>query len=99
PDLLRDNRDVVEVGEAGEHGAFGRRVDRGRRVAALACADDGLARRPRRQLLEHRTDVGGGVAAEREPVRLRHTGWKSIPESSFGKKKLVFCGITPPAAA
>ena len=37
-------------------------------------------------------------AAEREPVA-GHTGWKSRPLRSLGKKYVVFCGITSPRRA
>ena len=74
-----------------------RRVDRGRVVAALAGLEHGLALDAGRQLRQHRLDVADRVAADVEP-RL-HSGWKSSPEISFGKKYVVFCGSTSPRRA
>ena len=68
PDLLRDDRHVVDVPEARKHDAFRRGVDRRCLVAAHAGADDGLAFRTRRQLREHVPHVLDRLAAEREPV-------------------------------
>src|ERR671915_2247869 len=72
-------------------------VDRGRVVAADAGSEDRLALDPRRQLVEHGADVLRGGPAELEPGR--HAGWKSRPESSLGKKYVVFCGSVSPASA
>ena len=95
-DLLADDAHVLAA-EALEDHALGGRVDRRRLVAALARADDGLAVGAQRQLVEHARDVVPCVAAERVPVG--HTGWKSRPDVSFGKKNVDFCGIVSPACA
>ena len=92
-DLLADDAHVLAA-EALEDHALGGRVDRRRLVAALARADDRLALGAQRQLVEHARDVVPRVAAERVPVG--HTGWKSRPDVSFGKKNVDFCGIVSP---
>ena len=98
-ELLRDEHEVgVERLEPGDDGGLGGRVDRGRVVAALARPEHRLALDARRQLREHEVDVGDAVAAELEPVGA-HTGWKSRPLVSLGKKYVVFCGITSPRRA
>ena len=72
-------------------------VDRGRVVAADARAQDRLALEARRQVLEDDADVGDSVPAQLSHVA--HSGWKSRPEMSFGKKYVVFCGSTSPRRA
>ncbi len=95
-DLLADDAHVLAAKPLEDH-RLGGRVDRSRLVAAFAVALHRLAVGAKRQLLEHARDVVARCAAEREPVG--HTGWKSRPEVSFGKKNVDFCGITSPASA
>ena len=83
PELLRDEREVQPGRvEPRYDRQFGGLVDRGRLVATFAVADDALALGARRHLGEHRAHVLRGGATDREPVR--HRGWKSRPEGSFG---------------
>ena len=91
-------KSAVERLEPGDDGVLGRSVDRRRVVAALPAPQHRLALGPRRQRREDALDVRDAAAAEREPVD-RHTGWKSRPLVSFGKKYVVFCGITSPRRA
>ena len=98
-ELLRDEHEVrAERLEPRDDGVLRRSVDRGRVVAALAGPEHRLALVPRRQPLEDRLDVRDAVATEPEPVD-GHTGWKRRPLVSFGKKYVVFCGITSPRRA
>ena len=84
-ELLRDEREaLVQRLEASHHGGLGGRVDRRRVVAAEAGGEHGLALESRRQVREHDADVHDRGAADVEPGA--HSGWKSKPESSLGKK-------------
>ena len=88
-ELLRDEKNVgLECLEPRDDGVFGGSVDRRRVVAALACPQHRFALGPGRQLLEDALDVCDAPAAEREPVDGGggHTGWKSRPLVSLGKK-------------
>ena len=95
-DLLGDDRDVESL-EALQDDALRRRVDRRRVVAALAVRDDRLAFRASRQLREHASHIGRRVAADGEPVS--QVDGTADPLVSFGKKYVVFCGITSPRRA
>ena len=100
PELLRDEHEVlVERGEPLDDRVLGRLVDRSRVVSALAPPQHGLALGARRQLLEHGADVGDAEPAGLEPRGHRSSGWKTIPESGFGKKYVLFCGMRSPRRA
>ena len=65
-ELLRDEQEVgLERLEPRHDRVLGRRVDRGRVVAALAVPEHGLALGARRQLGEDAVDVRDAGAAER----------------------------------
>ena len=88
-ELLRDEVEVeplvgVQPLEPRDDRGLGRGVDRGRLVAALAGADDGLALVPARHAVEHPLQVADRGAAELEPGLHGSRGWKSSPETSFG---------------
>ena len=97
-ELLGDEREVlVERLEPVHDRGLGGRVDRRRVVAALALASTGSRSTRVGSSASTRLDVADRVAAHLEP-RL-HSGWKSRPEISFGKKYVVFCGSTSPRRA
>ena len=100
-ELLRDEEEVgLERLEPRHDRVLGGSVDRGRVVAALACPQHRLTLGPGRQRLQDAVDVRDAAAAESQPVdRGGHTGWKSRPLVSLGKKYVVFCGITSPRRA
>ena len=82
-ELLAHEREVdARVVEQRDDRALRRVVDRRRVVATLSGADDPLALVARGQLGEDALDLGGGGAAELEPVR--HSGMKSRPLGSLG---------------
>ena len=98
-ELLRDEQEIrLERLEPGDHRVLGRCVDRRRVVAALTAPQHRLPLAAGRELGEDEVDVRDAVAAEAEPVD-GHTGWKSRPLVSLGKKYVVFCGITSPRRA
>ena len=84
-ELLRHEREIpVELLEPPDDGRLGGRVDRSRVVAADAQPEHRLALDSSRQFGEHRLDVADRGAADVEPRR--HSGCRSSPLISFGKK-------------
>jgi hypothetical protein len=87
PELLGDEGEVdAERLEPPHDDVLGRRVDRSRIVASLTGAEHGLALDARRQVGEDALELLDAPAREREPVGHGSSGWKSRPETSFGKK-------------
>ena len=82
-DLLADDARAGPAKTLEDH-PLGGGIDGGRRVAALATADDGLSLRPGRQLLEHARDIRARLAAQREPVLGLQSGKRTRPDVSFG---------------
>ena len=94
-DLLADDRTRRD-----RRSARGRRAPRQRRSRSCRRRP-----RPRRARARARRATAARRARRARPRRRRgrarasqSSGWKSSPESSFGKKYVVFCGITSPAA-
>ena len=98
--LLRHEHEVLaERGKPLDDGVLGSLIDRGRVVSTLAPPQHGLALDTRRQLLEYGADIGNAEPAGLEPRSHRSSGWKTIPESGFGKKYVLFCGMRSPRRA
>ena len=85
--------------EAPHDGVLGRRVDRGRVVAALAGAEDRLALDARRQLGEHRVEVAHARAAERRASRSRVDGMEEEPREQLREEVRCLLRHRPPRRA
>ena len=97
PELLRDERQVrSELLEPADHDSLGGRVDRRRVVPTFAGAQHGLTLRPRGKVEQDALEILDAGAREREPVDHGSSGWNSRPETSFGKKYVLFGGIVMP---
>ena len=94
-ELLRDEHEVLANASSRATASSAAAVDRRRVVAALAGAQNRLALARFGSSASDVVDIRD--AARQVSSQSVIAGWKSKPERSFGKKYVLFGGITSPA--